>query len=67
MTYTPYNPTRSSNFQGGPAMPYGVDPALQARTQSQTGQWHYYVGGIGALGQNWGGNLSPAANTPWVN
>ena len=29
MTYTPYNPTRSSNFRGGPAMPYGVDPALQ--------------------------------------
>ena len=50
-------------LQGGPAMPYGVDPALRAWTQSQTGQWPYYLGGIGALGQNWGGNAAARRRT----
>jgi hypothetical protein len=45
------------NYQGGPALPYGVDPALQAWSQAQPGQWPYYYsqGSVGA-----GGNF------PWA-
>ncbi len=53
------SPQSSTNYQGGPNMPYGVDPALQAWSQAQPGQWPYYLEG-------YGGNLPPAANTPWA-
>ena len=47
-------------------MPYGLDPALRAWTQNQTGQLPYYLGGLGALGQNWGGALPSGPNLPWA-
>jgi hypothetical protein len=53
------SPQNSSNYQGGPNMPYGVDPALQTWSQARPGQWPYYLEG-------YGGNLPSAASTPWA-
>lgn len=58
-TYNPYNATTNTNYQGGPAMPYGVAPALLAWSQAQPGQWPYYYEG-------WGGAAPAGGNFPWA-
>ncbi len=58
-TFNPYNATTNTNYQGGPATPYGVDPALLAWSQAQPGQWPYYYEG-------WGGAAPAGGNFPWA-
>jgi hypothetical protein len=51
----PLSPQSSTNWQGGPALGYGIDPAFQSWSNAQPGQWPYYLEGYG------GGTGTPAA------
>jgi hypothetical protein len=63
-------PPSATAYVGGNSLPYGIDPAMLAWSQSQAGQWPFYWGTAStptyASGSYMSAGVPPGASLPWA-